>query len=407
MDKKDLLIIFFLLAFGLFTRFYRLDYAEGKPIFDELKYYRGAALSYLQNQDDPNFEHPPLSKELIATGIRIFGDNPYGWRLPSLIFSLIGNIIIYFFLRDIFNRRLIGLLASLFLSFDFLYFIHARLAVPETIFATLAWLSLYFLWRHIRQSKIFTRDLFLGAIFLGLTLATKWTGLFILIPYFFLMIKQRKIKTLLLSLVTLLPVTLLLYLTTYLPYLIRHGFFEFINLQQRIFWYWLYFSQKLGLDLEPTLYFLNHAYAWILNPSWAYDALKIGGSQIRLVWSLYNPLLWFFSIFLFLKYLFFKNAKNFSKGGGLLALFIFSFYLPWLFVSRVEYPYYFLLGLPFLYGFAALNVADWFFKNRARFLAFTLTLLVLSLLFYPLVSGLPVSTNYLSQVFRIKMNWED
>ncbi len=406
MNRKDFLLLLFLIVFGFVSRFYRLDYAQGKPIFDELKYYREAALSYLQNRDDPNFEHPPFFKEALATSIRILGDNPYGWRWPSLLFSLIGNVVVYFFLRDLFGRRSIGFLTSLLLSFDFLYFIHSRLAVPETVFVSLSWLALYFLWRHARQTKALTGNLLLGSIFLGLALATKWSALFILIPYLFLIVRSGKVKPLLLSLFPLLITAFAVYAASYGPYIVRHGFWAWAVLQQQMFWYWIYFSQKLGLDLAPGLYFLNHAYAWILNPAWAYDLLKIGENRVRLVWALYNPLLWFSSILLFLKYILFAPNKNFLTEKGFLAVLVFSFYLPWLFVTRVEYPYYFMLGLPFLYGFISLKIRDWLSYDRPLFITFMGVLLVSACLFYPLVSGLPVSFDYLKVVFRTEIKWE-
>ena len=78
MTRKDILILLLILIPNLFLRTYRIDYAEGKAIFDEKAYYLEAARSYLQNRDDPNMEHPPLGKMFIAAGIKVFGDNPYG-----------------------------------------------------------------------------------------------------------------------------------------------------------------------------------------------------------------------------------------------------------------------------------------------------------------------------------------
>ncbi|MEM1945263.1 MAG: hypothetical protein QXX57_05955, partial [Nitrososphaerota archaeon] len=56
-------------------------------IFDEY-YYVPAARKLLAGVAVNN-EHPPLSKLLIALGIRLLGDNPMGWRFfPMLLSSL-------------------------------------------------------------------------------------------------------------------------------------------------------------------------------------------------------------------------------------------------------------------------------------------------------------------------------
>ena len=44
---------------------------------------------------DPNTEHPPLGKVLIALSMQLFGDNGFGWRIPSLIAGMITLLALY------------------------------------------------------------------------------------------------------------------------------------------------------------------------------------------------------------------------------------------------------------------------------------------------------------------------
>ena len=116
-----------ILAFSLAARVYQIDQPcyrpcagpESRLIFDEF-YYVNAARSiagipqppgspYVKlthvgfvvnlanppSGDDPNSEHPQLAKVLIAGGIKLFGDNPWGWRIGSVLFSLIAMIALY------------------------------------------------------------------------------------------------------------------------------------------------------------------------------------------------------------------------------------------------------------------------------------------------------------------------
>ncbi len=59
-------------------------------IFDEVYYVDGARdlLAYGVEVDgaSPEFVvHPPVGKWMIASGIKLFGDNPLGWRIATAV----------------------------------------------------------------------------------------------------------------------------------------------------------------------------------------------------------------------------------------------------------------------------------------------------------------------------------
>ena len=55
-------------------------------VFDEGLYVIGAR-SILTGTQDPNPDHPPVAKFLIAGGMKIAGDTPFGWRLAGAVFG--------------------------------------------------------------------------------------------------------------------------------------------------------------------------------------------------------------------------------------------------------------------------------------------------------------------------------
>jgi len=59
------------------------------PFFDEVHYLPAARdmITVLEGGEAiyRNREHPLLGKTLIAAGMAVFGDNPLGWRIMSLI----------------------------------------------------------------------------------------------------------------------------------------------------------------------------------------------------------------------------------------------------------------------------------------------------------------------------------
>src|SRR5665213_4020935 len=78
--RIDSIITAALLIAAAATRFFNL----GKPtavVFDEV-FSLGVAHNLLQHQPFRN-THPPLPGEVIALSIKLFGDNPWSWRVAN------------------------------------------------------------------------------------------------------------------------------------------------------------------------------------------------------------------------------------------------------------------------------------------------------------------------------------
>ena len=76
-------------------------------IFDE-KYYVNAARIMLGHHlpadatyadsppgSDPNSEHPPLGTLMIAGTMKLFGDNPWGWRTSAVVLGIVALLAHY------------------------------------------------------------------------------------------------------------------------------------------------------------------------------------------------------------------------------------------------------------------------------------------------------------------------
>jgi predicted membrane-bound dolichyl-phosphate-mannose-protein mannosyltransferase len=131
-------LLFLLILGSLLLRMLWLGLPDGALIFDE-KYYVNAArviAGLPPRQDtyqdkplglDPNIEHPPLAKVITAGTIRLLGDNPYGWRLPSVLFGTLAVYLMYRIGRRLSGDPYLGLLAATLLCFDNLFFVHGRI----------------------------------------------------------------------------------------------------------------------------------------------------------------------------------------------------------------------------------------------------------------------------------------
>lgn len=185
LDLKSLYDKLFIVLFvvDIVLRMIWLDKPTGSLIFDEWYYVNVARVilgipqslggngqpPYVNAQPglDPNHEHPPLAKLLIALSIQVLGNNGYGWRIPSVIFGSVGVLVFYLLMKRIATYKMVPLVATILFSFDNLIFVHSRIATLD-IFA-LTFMLLGFYW-------YFSGHTYLSAIGMSLSALTKITG---------------------------------------------------------------------------------------------------------------------------------------------------------------------------------------------------------------------------------------
>lgn len=95
--------------------------------FDEI-YHARTAYEHTAGIYPYEISHPPLGKLIIAVGIKIFGMNPFGWRVAGNIFGIMMLIVMYLFAKRIFKNSYCALAATLFLALDFMHFTQTTLA---------------------------------------------------------------------------------------------------------------------------------------------------------------------------------------------------------------------------------------------------------------------------------------
>jgi len=143
-------------------------------VFDEVYYVDGARdlLKYgvEVNGSDPEFiVHPPVGKWLIASGIKLFGDNEFGWRFASAVF---GTLLILLFARLVhvlFYSPLLTALAAALMALDGLLLVHSRTALLD-LFLTFFTLLGVLLWHR-------NRHIWAGIAF-GLAIGCKWSAIY-------------------------------------------------------------------------------------------------------------------------------------------------------------------------------------------------------------------------------------
>ncbi len=143
-------------------------------VFDEV-YYVDGARDFLEYGVEvagskPEFVvHPPIGKWCIALGIKIFGDNEFGWRITAAIAGTLIILIAARLAHELFYSPFLTAITAALLAFDGLLLVHSRTALLD-LFLTLFILTAAYFW--------FREQYWYAGIFFGLALATKWSALY-------------------------------------------------------------------------------------------------------------------------------------------------------------------------------------------------------------------------------------
>ncbi len=379
--------LFLLALFGFLLRLINLSHPPNM-IFDEVyhaftarEFVRGSTIAWEWWHPAPpgfayEWTHPPLAKYGMVLGMLIFGQNSFGWRLPSAIVGSLSLVVLYLLAKNWTRSSPIALTASLLLAIDGLHLVQSRIAMNDIYLLLFVLLSLY----HASLNRWKS-----SAIFLGLALASKWSAVYTLIPLAYLFFKNRSFspKSIVIAGRWLL-VAGLTYFISYAPFFFsNHTLSQFIELQKQM---WSYHTH-----LQATHTYQSQPWQWVLGlrPVWYFTSHP--SSLQANIYAQSNPLfLWLGLLsFLFLRFL-------------LVLIAYLSFLLPWLFSPRIMFFYHYLPSLPFL----AIALADFLHRlsSPLRRLAFIL-LLFSFLALLPLLYGFPVPTTYWHSLFALFPSW--
>ncbi|OWK28812.1 putative dolichyl-phosphate-mannose--protein mannosyltransferase [Sphingomonas dokdonensis] len=163
-----LALLLFALAEALFL--FRLS-VPSIFVFDEV-HYVPAARTLIALTGPANIEHPLLGKSLIAFGMLLFGDTPFGWRVMSTLAGSVTCVAIFATTWLVTCRRRPSLVAAALTLLGFTLYVQARIAMLDgfmlaflsSAIAMMAWtLRRGGWWRWIA-----------AAVLLGLAVGCKW-----------------------------------------------------------------------------------------------------------------------------------------------------------------------------------------------------------------------------------------
>jgi dolichyl-phosphate-mannose--protein O-mannosyl transferase len=201
-------------------------------VFDEIYYAPDAAEMLRRGVEKGGVVHPPGGKWLIATGIRVFGFTPFGWRFAALVCGCLIVLLTYYAARQVAPGRAIPALAATAVGLDGIAFTTGRTAHLDVFLAlfttTAIALTLVALRDPANERRVKWCQLGAAAA-LGLSLTVKWSGAFLLLAVLlaFLWMRARQPVTpghgrrVLVTVLTLTVLPLGVYLAAYTPWIVN------------------------------------------------------------------------------------------------------------------------------------------------------------------------------------------
>jgi dolichyl-phosphate-mannose-protein mannosyltransferase len=152
-----------------------------KFYFDEVHYVPAARQMLEPVMPTPmlNPMHPPLAKQMIAQSIRIFGDEPLGWRYPGVLFGSLAIVAMYLCGLALFARTGPAVASALLAFFNQMVFVQSRIAMLDIFALAFGLFAIAAFMHGFRKPRPHLWFALAGLAF-GFSIACKWSGLFAL-----------------------------------------------------------------------------------------------------------------------------------------------------------------------------------------------------------------------------------
>ena len=347
-------MLYLILIFAFLSRIFNLSYPpnfyfdEVYNAFTTLEFVKGNVQAYEWFHTSEvegtayGWTHPPLAKLLGSLGVVVFGPISFGWRIVNVGLGVGVVYLVYLLFLSLFPKKKDwAILASFFVSLDGLVLVQSRINMNDIVALFFILLSFLMFVKYQGAGKG-RRRLFLLGLVLGLAVATKWTGIF-LILVFGLWIGVQNIKKIFTWPVIFFNLVVLpgaVYLLSYSQYFVLGGTWgAFSELHKQMWWY--------NTNLTATHTYQSDWWTWpiSLRPVWYF--VEYGVEKVANIYAMGNPFLWWFGI-LGVFYVAYKAWLKKDWRLWLVVVGYLAFWLPWARAPRVMFIYHYLPSVPFL-----------------------------------------------------------
>ena len=394
---RHLAPISIIIGFALTLRLWRLDLPKGY-IFDEVYYAKDAASLIthgVELNEDGMAEfvvHPPLGKWLIGIGIKLFGNNEFGWRVIAAVVGSASVLLIYLIVQRLFNSLFLSNIAAALFALDGLHLVMSRVALLDIFLMFFILLSFYLILRD---------NLWLSGVIIGLASATKWSAVFVIPLLILLTVNLSRASFATwgkrFSQFVLTPIGI--YLLSWSGWIFSSKGWARDSGSNLFSSLWNYHVEIMnfhrGLTEQHT--YAANPWSWLVlgrPTSFYYETPKDCGAQScsQEILAIGTPILWWAGIFAIAITvgLFIVNRDRIS---AFILAGIAGTYLPWFFIqNRTTFYFYAIAIFPFIV-LALINVFNWALNNqvnRKLIYGFVITVGINFIYFLPIFIGINI-----------------
>jgi dolichyl-phosphate-mannose-protein mannosyltransferase len=394
---RHLAPILIIIGFALALRLWRLNLPKGY-IFDEVYYAKNAA-SLITNGVELNEQgaaefvvHPPLGKWLIGIGIRLFGNNEFGWRIIAAIVGSASVLLIYLIVQRLFGSLFLSNIAAALFALDGLHLVMSRVALLDIFLMFFILLAFYLILRD---------NLWLSGVVIGFAAATKWSAVFV-IPFLILLtvnIGKANFATWGKRLNQFVLTPIGIYLLSWSGWFISTKGWARESRSNLFSSLWNYHVEIInfhrGLTEQHT--YAANPWSWLVlgrPTSFYYESTKNCGAQScsQEILAIGTPILWWAGIFAIAITvgLFIINRDRVS---AFILAGLAGTYLPWFFIqNRTTFYFYAIAIFPFIV-LSLINVFNWAQinpKSRKFIYGFVITVGINFIYFMPIFIGINI-----------------
>lgn len=421
-----------------------ISYMNG-TYFDEI-YYARTGYEFIHHLPTYETTHPQLGKCIIAFGMLIFGNNPFGWRFFVAVFGILFIPLMYAFAKALFDNTFVAACVGILVTFDCMHYTLSRICTIDTIVAFFIILMYFLMYLYIKADKEYRSNnnwqgdsfppkkvytlLMLSGIAMGCAIATKLTGVYAAVGLAVIFIyhtvknwpKKQSGKMFWFCVIFFILVPLVQYTLPYIPAVeayaqlgitdktvtfdenglnIGYGWTGLIARTLRNTNYMINYHK----NLEATHPFMSPAQSWPIiyrTLMAANDNLSVmnsgdGSEVIRSAINyMGNPAIWWMAIPCILVTLV-KGIKDKDKKALFLFVAYIAQYIPWFGVNRCIFIYHYypsLLFSLFMMGYTIKALIDWKEKSKKYVVAYLCIAVVMFFVFFPIISGWPCNSDY-------------
>ncbi len=426
--------------------------------FDEI-YHARTGFEFLHGTVPYETSHPPLGKVLISWCIGVFGMTPFGWRFAGALAGILMLPGIYLTAKQLTKKTGIAFFACMLMALDCMHLTQTQIATIDSFPVVFIIFAYFFMLRFIQTDLAGSSTgqvlipLAFSGLFMGLSIASKWIGIYagigLAILYFwhcirYIVLYRRREnpnqtdiirKVCFISLWCVLffiVVPLTIYLLSYIPYMAYNtrikGIGDYLSAVWRAQESMFSYHSTPGLGMDHPFY--SPWWEWpIIGKPMFYATEQYIPENAELHHSIFcfgNPVIWWGSLGASAIILFrFLRGKHYQAEGetqrwhmtslsynnhyefvfiGLLAQ-----YLPWVLVPRGTYIYHYFASVPFLILITSLCLLFEGGKYRKTLCiaggAYILLALLFFIFLFPYSSGMAAPAGWLDIGKHILRIW--